>query len=31
VTTTGVQQRFPARTDRILVDVAGYRQRRVAA
>jgi spoIIIJ-associated protein len=31
VTRTAVQRRFPARTDRILVDVAGYRQRRVAA
>ncbi|MGI0151496.1 MAG: R3H domain-containing nucleic acid-binding protein, partial [Thermoplasmata archaeon] len=26
-----VQRRFPHRTDRILVDVAGYRQRRAAA
>lgn len=31
VTRTVVQRRFPNRTDRILVDVAGYRQRRVAA
>jgi spoIIIJ-associated protein len=31
VTRTVVQHRFPTRTDRILVDVAGYRQRRVAA
>lgn len=31
VTRTAVQRQFPARTDRILVDVAGYRQRRVAA
>lgn len=31
VTRTAVQRRFPARTDRILVDVAGYRERRVAA
>ncbi len=28
---TVVQHRFPTRTDRIVVDVAGYRQRRVAA
>jgi spoIIIJ-associated protein len=28
---TVVQHHFPSRTDRILVDVAGYRQRRVAA
>ncbi len=31
VTRTAVQRRFPVRTDRVLVDVAGYRQRRVAA
>lgn len=31
VTRTVVQRRFPTRTDRILVDVAGYRERRVAA
>lgn len=31
VTRTAVQRRFPAKTDRILVDVAGYRQRRVEA
>ena len=31
VTRTVVQHRFPTRTDRILVDVAGYRQRRVEA
>lgn len=31
VTRTVVQKRFPNRTDRILVDVAGYRERRVAA
>jgi spoIIIJ-associated protein len=31
VTRTVVQRHFPARTDRILVDVAGYRQRRSAA
>ena len=31
VTRTVVQHRFPTRTDRIVVDVAGYRQRRVAA
>lgn len=31
VTRTVVQRHFPHRTDRILVDVAGYRQRRVAA
>lgn len=31
VTRTVVQRRFPNRTDRILVDVAGYRERRVAA
>ena len=31
VTRTVVQRRFPNRTDRILVDVAGYRQRRIAA
>jgi spoIIIJ-associated protein len=31
VTRTAVQRRFPARTSRILVDVAGYRQRRIAA
>jgi len=31
VTRTVVQRRFPSRTDRILVDVAGYRERRVAA
>ncbi len=31
VTRTVVQKRFPSRTDRILVDVAGYRERRVAA
>jgi len=28
---TVVQHRFPTRTDRIVVDVAGYRQRRVEA
>jgi spoIIIJ-associated protein len=28
---TVVQHRFPTRTDRIVVDVGGYRQRRVAA
>ena len=31
VTRTVVQKHFPNRTDRILVDVAGYRERRVAA
>jgi spoIIIJ-associated protein len=31
VTRTVVQKRFPSRTDRILVDVAGYRERRAAA
>lgn len=31
VTRTVVQRRCPSRTDRILVDVAGYRERRVAA
>lgn len=31
VTRTVVQHRFPTRTDRIVVDVAGYRQRRVEA
>lgn len=31
VTRTVVQKHFPSRTDRILVDVAGYRERRVAA
>jgi spoIIIJ-associated protein len=31
VTRSVVQRRFPNRTDRILVDVAGYRQRRIAA
>ena len=31
VTRTVVQRRFPSRTDRILVDVAGYRERRSAA
>jgi len=31
LTRTAVQHRFPARTDRIMVDVAGYRQRRIAA
>lgn len=31
VTRTVVQRRFPSRTDRILVDVAGYRERRAAA
>lgn len=31
VTRTAVQRRFPSRTDRILVDVAGYRERRAAA
>lgn len=31
LTRTAVQHRFPARTDRIVVDVAGYRQRRIAA
>jgi spoIIIJ-associated protein len=31
VVRTVVQHRFPARTDRIVVDVGGYRQRRVAA
>ncbi len=30
-TRTVVQKHFPNRTDRILVDVAGYRERRVAA
>lgn len=31
VTRTVVQRRFPSRTDRILVDVVGYRERRAAA
>jgi spoIIIJ-associated protein len=31
VTRTAVQRRFPSRTDRILVDVAGYRERRTDA
>lgn len=31
VTRTAVQRRFPSRTDRILVDVADYRQRRAEA
>lgn len=31
VTRTAVQRQFPTRTDRILVDVAQYRQRRAAA
>lgn len=31
VTRTVVQRRFPSRTDRILVDVAGYRERRATA
>lgn len=31
VTRTVVQRRFPNRTDRILIDVAGYRERRIAA
>jgi spoIIIJ-associated protein len=31
LTRTVVQKHFPNRTDRILVDVAGYRERRVAA
>jgi spoIIIJ-associated protein len=31
VTRTVVQRRFPSKTDRILVDVAGYRGRRAAA
>jgi len=31
VTRTVVQRRFPHRTDRILIDVAGYRERRAAA
>ena len=31
VTRTVVQRHFPNRTDRILVDVAGYRERRAAA
>jgi spoIIIJ-associated protein len=31
VTRTVVQKRFPNRTDRVLVDVAGYRERRIAA
>ena len=31
VTRTVVQHRFPTRTDRIVVDVGGYRERRVAA
>lgn len=31
VTRTVVQRHFPTRTDRIIVDVAGYRQRRIAA
>ncbi len=31
LTRTVVQKHFPNRTDRVLVDVAGYRERRVAA
>lgn len=31
LTRTVVQRQFPSKTDRILVDVAGYRERRVAA
>ena len=31
VTRTVVQRQFPSRTDRILVDVAGYREKRAAA
>jgi spoIIIJ-associated protein len=31
VTRTVVQRNFPSRTDRILVDVAGYREKRAAA
>ncbi len=31
VTRTVVQRHFPSKTDRILVDVAGYRERRAAA
>jgi len=31
LTRTVVQRHFPSRTDRILIDVAGYRERRVAA
>jgi spoIIIJ-associated protein len=31
LTRTVVQRRFPSKTDRILVDVAGYRERRAAA
>jgi spoIIIJ-associated protein len=31
LTRTAVQRRFPSRTDRILVDVAGYRERRADA
>lgn len=31
VTRTVVQRHFPNKTDRIIVDVAGYRERRVAA
>jgi len=31
VTRTVVQRHFPTKTDRIVVDVAGYRERRVAA
>jgi spoIIIJ-associated protein len=31
VTRTVVQRQFPSKTDRILVDVAGYRERRAAA
>lgn len=31
VTRTVVQRRFPTRTDRIMVDVAGYRERRASA
>jgi spoIIIJ-associated protein len=31
VTRTVVQRQFPAKTDRILVDVAGYRERRAEA
>jgi spoIIIJ-associated protein len=31
VTRTVVQRRFPSKTDRIMVDVAGYRERRAAA
>ncbi len=31
VTRTVVQRQFPSKTDRIMVDVAGYRERRAAA